>query len=273
MKIWLQSMAALLLFAGPALATEFDLAKPASSCLISESEIVDLSSSSEGTLDRVLAKVGDRVKKGQLVAVLENDLERLARDIAKARAERDVEARIKKRELAAAQEELTIKQKLLARKVAAKKVVYEAKTAADLAQLQLEQASHDREIARINLQQAEAALKRRSIYSPIDGIVTKVHRWAGEYVNAANPVMTIAAVDILRVETYLPMEAYPLIREGMPAIIIPQAPIGGEYETSVETRAPVIDAASGLFQVDLNLNNSKGEIPAGIRCSIRFPKP
>ena len=246
-----------------------ELAREAS-CIVTESEVVDLSSADAGTLASVAVEVGQTVKAGEPVAQLESSLEQATFRIAKARAEDDTAVRARQQELAAARDTFSRKEKLLARQVAAKATVEEARTEVALAGVALEKAAFERHVAELELERTRAALSRRTILSPIDGVVTEVSRRAGEYVDAQNPVMTIAEVSTLIAEIYLPKQAYPLVKVGLLATIVPEAPIGGTRKAVVETRSPVIDAASGLFRVTFRFDNSDGEVPAGIRCKLHF---
>jgi hypothetical protein len=74
----------------------------------------------------------------------------------------------------------------------------------------------------------------------------------------------------LHVEVVLPVSLYGKIKPGQQAFIIPEAPIGGRLKTTVNVIDRVLDAASGTFGVQMLLPNSKGVIPAGMRCKAEF---
>ncbi|MEM6666919.1 MAG: efflux RND transporter periplasmic adaptor subunit [Pseudomonadota bacterium] len=272
-RTWLSSLflAALLHCVGAGVAVA-DLARLAqtASCLIVESEVVELSSPAQGTIDQLMIAEGDSVRTGDLVAELEAGVERATLAAARARAESDVPDRARARELDAATTRLERQQSLRRRNVVADQVVEDAETEAALAALAAEEAAFNRTLADLEVNRAAAALERRRVVSPLDGVVTDIRRRAGEYVDAANPVAVIAAVNPLNVEVYLPLDAYPLVEPGMAATIAPQDPIGGQFSVTVDSRSPIVDAASGLFRIRLTLNNPGNQIPAGIRCTIAF---
>jgi len=58
--------------------------------------------------------------------------------------------------------------------------------------------------------------------------------------------------------------------EGMVADVTPQAPVNGQYQARVTVVDRVFDSASGTFGVRLELPNPDFELPAGLRCEIRF---
>ena len=247
-----------------AAATLHDLARDAS-CLIAESETVELTSAVPGTLTSVDVEEGDRVTEGQLVALLESSVERATAEVARARAHSDVVVRRRIEELEAANVRLGRQLQLRDRDVVADQAVEDAQTEVDIAQLGVEEARFEREVARLEYERSLAILERREIRSPLDGVVTRVDLSAGE-----NVVAVVSTIDPLKIEVYLPLDAYPLVMEGFAAEIIPQEPIGGIYVANIDSRSPIVDAASGLFRVTLLLGNSDNGIPAGIRCEIRF---
>ena len=52
--------------------------------------------------------------------------------------------------------------------------------------------------------------------------------------------------------------------------MVPEEPIGGTYEARVEVIDRLFDAASGTFGVHLSLSNDSYQLPAGLRCRVRF---
>jgi hypothetical protein len=82
--------------------------------------------------------------------------------------------------------------------------------------------------------------------------------------------MKLAEIDPLNVEVLLPVSVYGKIRVGQRAIVMPESPIGGQHETMVKVIDRVVDAASGMFGVQLELPNRQRAIPAGVRCKVQF---
>jgi membrane fusion protein (multidrug efflux system) len=52
--------------------------------------------------------------------------------------------------------------------------------------------------------------------------------------------------------------------------VVLEEPVGSEREGVVSVVDRVIDAASGTFGVRLELPNPNYELPAGLRCRVRF---
>ena len=128
-------------------------------------------------------------------------------------------------------------------------------------------------MAQLEVVRAEAVLKLRSITSSIDGVVAERNLLGGEYANEQAPIMTIAQIDPLNVEVFVPVTLYGTIKVGMEATVLGEPPVGGRYIAKVEVIDPLIDARSGTFGIRLLLPNPDNKIPAGLRCKVEFPPP
>ncbi len=82
--------------------------------------------------------------------------------------------------------------------------------------------------------------------------------------------MTIAQIDPLNVEAFLPLSEFGRVRPGMPAEVYPEDPIGGKYDAVVMIADRVFDAASATIGVRLDLPNPKLIVPAGLKCQVHF---
>ncbi len=145
----------------------------------------------------------------------------------------------------------------------------EVETEAELARLELEQAHADKRLASLQLKQATALLKRRTIRSPIAGVVVDRMMSAGERVDE-EPIIKVAQIDPLRVEVILPSSMFGSVTVGMRAAVVPEFPGDKVHVASVAIVDRVIDAASGTFGVRLALPNPHHEIPGGLHCQVRF---
>ena len=264
---------ALLAFSGLASTTHADelndYAKHAS-CLISANNTYKLSAAVAGTLSRVAVKRADKVVKGQVIAELESAVEQAQLDAAIARAATDVAIRLKTAVAVAAEAKLARQQKLVNLKVTTDQSFEEAQAQAAVARAEVEQAEIDRDLAKLEVNRLRATLERRILRAPVDAVVTDVMLHEGEFADPANAVASVIEIEPLKVELYLSASSYVMVSAGMMARVTPQEPIGGVYEAEVISKDPQIDAASGLFLVQLRLPNPDRKIPAGIRCGVQF---
>ncbi len=240
-------------------------------CVIGPNAKVDIGSAVEGILREVAVKRGDQVKKGDVLARLDEELERLTEELARLRAEVDVEVRSGKAQLHFRRRESRRMDNLRAKKVVPESEHDKAKVEERLARLSVEAATAEKQIAQVEYQRAQENLRRRTIVSPLDAVVMDVALSPGEYVHEQAPLMTIASVDPLFVEVFVPVAYYGRISRGMRAEVMPEEPVGGSYAAEVTVVDQVFDPASRTFGVRMQLPNPDYRLPAGLRCTVRFP--
>jgi RND family efflux transporter MFP subunit len=246
-----------------------DLASRELECLVEPKESVVVSAATVGVVDRVLVDRGDRVAVGQLVATLESSVEQRSRASARARAAATAEldaARISY-ELAVKQFERT--RQLFDEGVASDVDLDEARAERELKRHELEFATERQQVARLDLERADAAVELRKIHSPVDGVVVKRLRGRGEYADPPE-LLEIAQIDPLHVEVFAPANLLGQIGRGMVGRVRFEQPIGGTHEATVTVVDPVVDPASGTFGVRLELPNPDRALPAGLKCWVGF---
>ena len=133
-----------------------------------------------------------------------------------------------------------------------------------------QQAEADWQMASTAVHRAEAQLERRTIKSPVDGVVVDVVMAPGEYVHEQSTLMNLAALDPLYVQVYAPVAYYGQIERGLAATVRPEQPVGGEYTATVAVVDQVFDAASRTFGIRLELPNTDFALPGGVRCTVEF---
>ena len=264
-KIWNLTVAAAAIFAcGQVLAQEPDL-----DCVIEASEIAEVSSSVRGIMSVVTVERGDWVRKGQVVARLEDSVEKATVNLAQARAESMTEIRAREARVGLAEKQVERIRNLREAQSISSQALDEAETDLIVATIALEQAVEQKEIAALDLERAKRVLELRTIRSPVTGVVARVYTSASESVEDRQ-IMQIAQIDPLHVEAIAPVERFGSIEQGMASLVYPEQPIGGEFEATVSLVERIIDASSGTFGVRLVLPNPDGQLPAGLRCKVRF---
>ena len=240
-------------------------------CLIEPFVTVKLNSAVNGLLETVTVDRGDLVKKGQVLATLESDAEKAAVAVLRARA--TMESGIKTGE---ARLELSMRshgrnEGMFHKALIAADKMDEIETTRRLAEMALLEATDNRRLAELELQRATAELARRTMYSPITGVVVERLLAPGEFSRDEQPVLKLAQLDPLRVEVFAPVALLGSMSVGQRAEVMPQPPVNGKYVARVTVVDRVVDAASGMFGVRLELPNRDYRLPAGLKCKIRFP--
>ena len=144
-----------------------------------------------GVLESVPVKVGDHVKKGQLIAQI--DARELRSRIAQSRADLQLnEAKLRYME-----KNLPRKKQLVAKKL-------EAQDTLDVAEQDTMVARHSVESSRAYLRSLEVQLSYTKIYSPIDGVVSQVAAQEGETIVSGLSVSNlITVIDPTRLEMWV----------------------------------------------------------------------
>ena len=241
-------------------------------CLVEPYVIVKIGSAVNGLIETMLVDRGDMVKKGQVLAMLESAAEKAAVDVLRARA--TLESPIKANQ---ARFELSLKNHersdgMFQKSLLPADKMDEAETTRRVAEMAVLEATDNKRLAELELQRATAELTRRTIRSPVHGVVMERLLTTGEFIasDRGDPILRLAQLDPLRVEVFVPVARLGQIAVGKKAEVMPQAPINGTYIARVTVVDRVADAASGTFGVRLELPNRDYRIPAGLKCTIRF---
>ncbi|MEH6442876.1 MAG: efflux RND transporter periplasmic adaptor subunit [Oceanospirillaceae bacterium] len=212
------------------------------SCLLEPSIEVELSSEVQGVVRQMSVTRGDKVKKGDVLMILNSEVEEAV--LATARAKVNFAARKVKRN-----------QKLFNKKLLSAHEKDEMLTELRLAQSQAKE--------------AKVHLKQRQTSSPIDGVIVEKLKELGEYVDES-PFLRIVTLNPLRAEVVLQAEVYAQISKGMKVAIYPESDDQQAYHGEIDIIDPVIDVGSNTFAVSVVLENNERTLLAGLRCRVEF---
>ncbi|MDQ0320891.1 RND family efflux transporter MFP subunit [Pararhizobium capsulatum DSM 1112] len=199
---------------------------------------------STGNLTEVLVKSGDRVEKGQVIARLDSDDQKVATE----------QARVA---VASAQEKVDRNRKL--GNAVSVAILREAEFAEQAAQL--------------DLQKAELDLKRRDIVAPSQGIAGIITVNPGDYVTTSTPIAVIDDRSQILVDFWVPERFSNKISVGQEisasAIAIPASELSGAIY-AIDNR---VDQASRTLRVRARIENPDDTLRAGMSFSViaRFP--
>lgn len=253
------------------LASAIAQSPPASyDCVLEPSMKLKLATPVAGVLRSVDADRGDSVKIGQPVARLESAIEEANVDLAAARAASEATVEGKRTRLEFLRRKSVRHSDLFKRGAGTEATRDEAETDMRFAAQELREAESNQRIAGLEHARAVELLKQRTIVSPIDGVVVERQLGRGEYAYEQAPIMTVAQLDPLFVEVYVPVALYGSIAIGDRAIVRPELPKAVDREAVVSVIDPVFDARSGTFGVRLLMKNADRRTPAGMRCKLKF---
>lgn len=202
-------------------------------------------------MKEVRVQVGDKVKKGQALVVMDDAVTRIAVQNAAA-AERLAAAN-----LANAERELARAKTLRGEDGVSEAALERAQAAHDIAAAQRDQ-------ARAGLAMAQQNLSDTVIRAPFDGAITARYHAAGDTVTMmpVTPIVGLTDVDHLELRLQVPEALDAFARPG--AAITGQTSLGGQkFQAKVRAKGPTIDPQNRSVEVLADVVSSEGPLKPG----------
>jgi RND family efflux transporter MFP subunit len=236
-------------------------------CLIEPHRVAEVGSPVIGVIESIAVERGDRVKRGQVIAVLRSDVERAAVGVAATKARVAAEVQAAQASYDLARQKYVRAKELHARNFISVQALEQAQAEAHVSLQKLTQAREQRRIWSRELELAEAQLALRTIRSPANGVIAERYLSPGERVEE-KPIVRLATLDPLRIEVVLPAQLFGSIQPGALLTVIPELPNAAARQAKVVLVDPLVDGPSNTFRARLELPNPNYEVPAGLRCRI-----
>jgi len=230
---------------------------------------IQLSSDETGSIAELLVEEGDSVAADQVVARLDVRVQEMQLEIATHLANTTsqlvaAEETLKKRKAIAERLE-----QLKAKGHASQSEIIRAEMELSIAEAKFMAAKEEQAVRDIERRRAQVQLDRRTIASPFDGVVAKVHRREGEFLSPLHPeVTTIIQVDRLLATFAIPSSQVSSFEVGKSFNLQLEngRTISGEvFRVGVQT-----DAQSGTVEVKLVIENSMLDIRSGEICTLNI---
>ena len=237
---------------------------------------IDVAAAEMGVVGHLYVREGDHVSKGQVLATLDNDVLTVTRDIAEttAKAQGKIDSAVAEVELHKTR--LNSLTALAKEDHATHEEVDRARTELAVAEATLLVAREQRHLDEMDCKKIAAMIERRTMRSPIDGVVVKVYRDECEAVSPSSAaVVNVVQLHPLRASFMLPTEAVAKLAIGQ-SVAVEFPDTGKSTQGTIEFLSPVTDADSGTVRVKLVIDNSKGDFRSGVRCvlpSVKSTKP
>ncbi len=236
-------------------------------CIIIPSNVADLGSHSRGIINRIEVDRNDFVKRGDVIAVLDDKVEQAVVSLANRRASITSEIALRKQNSNLATRMKVRAESSYYAKAFSDQEIDIIRVEAAVAKIKLLQAKENQKIINDELKRAKAELAHKTIRAPFSGLITERFMTIGEYIDD-KPVVRIAQLDPLHVEVIIPVVHRDKIKTGMKAKVRSKA--GTVWTATVSQVDRVMDVASGTFGVRLVLPNPDYKITAGLRCDLKF---
>lgn len=256
------------------------------SAVIKVAEEAAVPASEAGVLSSVAVKEGQFVEEGQTLAqILDKDV-RLAVE----RAEFEAEIALKKfnnelniryarksTEVARAELARSLETNEKYAKTVSKSEIDRQRLLVEQGELETQQAEHEREVAGLTHQirdneyrTALDKLERRTIGSPLKGMVVEVHRRRGEWVNPGETVARIVRMDRLRAEGFLAAKHARLELVGSKVTLKVTGSDGKSFELPGEIVfvSPEIDPINSQVRVWADVDNRELKLRPGMQATL-----
>lgn len=218
-----------------------------------------------GRVERLLVDEGDRVRRGDTIAVLDSD--DLVAELQQRRAAL-LEARAN---LADAQRQESRFARLLA-----EKAIAQAEYDAEATRLEVMEAHVA--VAEANLANARARLQYAVIRAPIPGVVIERRIEVGEMVapggfttqQATGAIVRIANPESLEVEADINESYISRLSLGQPSVIRVDAVPGREYRGRLRQIVPTADRQRAVVQVKVTIDDRDDRLLPDMSCNVTF---
>ena len=226
-------------------------------------ELVDVTSKVTGRVENVRVNIGDRVRRGDLLAELE-DLE-IQQQVRRATAAQEVvRATLAQRraELANAQADLERSRQLMEGGLIPRQEYESKQTSFRVVQAQVQLTQAQGEQAQAELNELKIRLEQMKIVSPIDGIVAERFVDIGAVISPATPVVRVVNLSTLVTRANVPEREVSKLRLGNRALVVVDAFGDQVFEGKVSRISPVMDAATRSALVEVEIPNRDGNLRA-----------
>jgi RND family efflux transporter MFP subunit len=237
-------------------------------------EQIDVAAQRDGMVDKIMAEPGTPVKKGQLLATLDD--RQISADLEAARAKtRSTEADLKnwQAEAKVLEADYARAQKMWEAQIIPKEQLEHAKYKAESDEWDVKRVSELLTNAKQTEHSLELELEKTRITAPFDGVVARRYLRLGESVVKNDRLFWVTAVAPLRIRVTLPEKYLGRIRAGTLVAVTPAAGGAGTYSYGAKVIAvsPVVDPASDTIEVLAQIIGNTSGLRPGMRADLHLP--
>lgn len=231
---------------------------------------VDVAAAELGRLKELKVKMGDRVRQGDTLASLENEVQAASLEIAKLQAQMSGEIE----SAAAAMKMQRIKWDRLQQVADAAAVrpdeLARAESEYEIADARHRTAVEQQRLRRAEVQRHEINLARRAIIAPVNGVIVEVYHQPGEYVTPSQPAIVRLMDDrVIQATFAIPAREIASIDVG-DACQIYLVSIESGVRATISRISPEIDGESSTVRVEVDIPNPDGKYRVGDRCTMEI---
>lgn len=235
---------------------------------------VDVESQREGVVAKVNVDAGTMVRKGQLLATLDD------RQITADKEAADAKTRSSAADLKGWEGEVKVLKSDLERAEKMWEAQLITKQDLEHARFKVEADESEVERARENLKNSQATarslaleLEKTRIQAPFNGVVARRYVRAGQRVAIGDRLFWVTAVAPLRVKFTLPERFLGHVKKGDELSVASVADDQMKHTAKVLQVSPVVDPSSGTIEVLAEVAGAAADLRPGMTANVRVPNP
>lgn len=224
-----------------------------------------------GRLRSVAVRLGDPVRQGQVIALVED--QEIQEQVKQAEASFEVaRATVRQREadLTLARSNLERSRSLFNRQLLPQQTLDDTEARYQAAAAQLDLARAQFEQARARLEELRITLANTRIVSPVDGFVGRRHLDPGAFVGPNSPVASVVDIRTVRLVVNLVEKDLRRVEAGTPAVTEVDAYPGEQFIGRVARVAPVLDPATRTAEIEVEIPNPAFRLKPGMYARSRL---
>ncbi|MEM7785589.1 MAG: efflux RND transporter periplasmic adaptor subunit [Planctomycetota bacterium] len=230
---------------------------------------IELSSDESGAIAEMNVEEGDSIREGEVIAKLDSRVQQIQLQIAQQMAENKSQV-MANQQMLSKREAISARLKELRDKGhASESEIIRSEMELSIANAKYLASLEEQEIRKIEQKRAAIQLERRNIVSPMNGVVSKLHRKNGEFLSPLHPeVVTIIQIDRL-------LATFPV-----PSQDVKNFQVGQEFNLKLENENFIAakiygigvetDAQSGTVEVKFVIDNEDLKLRSGEICTFTY---
>jgi HlyD family secretion protein len=235
---------------------------------------VDIAAQRPGVVAQLLVDVGQSVRKGQLLAALDDRQLSAERDAAQAQVE-VAQANLKdwQAETKMAEADFRRAQGMFKAQLNTQEQLDHARYKWEGSVYEIDKGKQELLHRQATLQAMALELEKTHIRAPFNGLVARRYVRLGEQVATGDRLLWVTAVKPLRVKFTLPESFIGQIKRGQVLDVTCLDDPGAKHPAKVIQVSPVVDPSSGTFEVLAQLINPGPNLRPGMMANVRVEKP
>ena len=217
----------------------------------------------EGMLDSIEVEEGDRVQVEQVLARMDDKIQKVVVEAATLQAQSVAEIERSKLAMEEATMNLEQIQDLFTKGAATRYEVQGRRLAVGQAEATHTAALEAKLLAEANLKLETQRLEQLQIRAPFGGIIIRVLVEPGATLSGSDQILYLADLDTLEAQLNLPVGMFGQLERGKTYRLRAESPVNDELEGRLKTIDPIIDTASRTFRCVFEIDNPDAALPAG----------